>query len=213
MIQFLTKFGLFGEFAKSTEEVEAEKICKSLEDAGSNFARMFGLESELRLFFNQKDASVEFIADHYDTPIGPRLTERGRAEVLSGKYRLPIVSWCDPDFEEPIRSNELAFAIPTLVKLSLVTDGAAILTKSLNLPGLLGQITKYALCHWNPIAAEWTTPRVKLRLAASYSVSFWMLMVILLSVLTGSWLSVVKYYFIFAASLFVANFILFRLRL
>jgi len=213
LVNSLTKFGLLGEFSKSTEEIEAEKICKILEDAGGNFARMFDLQDELALFFNQKDANVEFVADHFDTPIGPRLTERGRAQVLSGKYRLPVVSWCDPDFEEPIRSDEIAFVVPTLLRLSLVTDDSPILTKTLDLPGFLGHIAKFALCHYNPIAAEWTTPRVKLRMIASYSVSFWLMVTILLTILTGSCMSVLKYYTIFAITLFVANFILFRYRL
>jgi hypothetical protein len=109
---------LFGDFSKSSQEIEAEKLCKELEAAGGHFSKMFDLHDEMKTFFTQKDGSSEFIADHVDTSFGPRLTERGRSQVLSGKYRIPVVSWYDPDFEAPIRNDEIAFLVTPLGTVS-----------------------------------------------------------------------------------------------
>merc|ERR1712062_295794 len=51
LLNMFAKFGLFGEFTKSSEEVEAEKVAKTLEDAGGQFANIFNLQNEMSHFF------------------------------------------------------------------------------------------------------------------------------------------------------------------
>ena len=152
------------------------------------------------------------MADHYNTPIGPRLTERGRTQVMSGKYRLPVVCWCDPDFEAPIKSNEIAFIVPILLKIANLTDGAAVLESATKLPGALGQLACFSFCHWNPLGEEWSSPRLKMRSIASFNVAFWLAVTIFISLFSGAWLTVSKYYCICAALLFIMNFICFKIQ-
>ena len=53
------KFGLFGEFTKSSEEVEAEKVAKTLEDAGGQFANIFNLQNEMSHFFGSSESGSQ----------------------------------------------------------------------------------------------------------------------------------------------------------
>ena len=69
-------------------------------------ASIFGLESDLPEHFEQQTINTT-IPDHESTMFGPRLTPRGRSQVMSGKYHLPVYSWVDPDFEAPIRNDEV----------------------------------------------------------------------------------------------------------
>ena len=47
--------------------------------------------------------------------------------------------------------------------IASLTENSPLLTKFTVLPGFLGHLAKFALCHWNPVAKEWSTPRLKLR--------------------------------------------------
>ena len=59
MVQYFTKFGIFGEFTKSSEEIEAEKVAKTLEDAGVQFANIFKLENEMSHFLRSSDTGSQ----------------------------------------------------------------------------------------------------------------------------------------------------------
>jgi len=59
LVQYFTKFGIFGEFTKSSEEIEAEKVAKTLEDAGVQFANIFKLENEMSHFLRSSDTGSQ----------------------------------------------------------------------------------------------------------------------------------------------------------
>ena len=68
-----------------------------LERGASGMAEIFGIRDHLNLTMSVDSTRG---ALHEETVYGERLTPRGRAE------KLPILSWVDPDFIAPIRSDE-----------------------------------------------------------------------------------------------------------
>ena len=94
------------DIVKTEKEKEIERIITDLERGCHGLASIFGLESDLPDHFEMQTANTT-IPDHESTMFGPRLTPRGRSQVMSGKYHLPVYSWVDPDFEAPIRNDEV----------------------------------------------------------------------------------------------------------
>ena len=72
-------------------------ITADLECGASGIAEVFNIKEHLNVTMSL-DATRGAL--HEETIYGERLTPRGRAE------KLPILSWVDPDFVAPIRSDE-----------------------------------------------------------------------------------------------------------
>ena len=69
-----------------------------MERGAAGIAEIFGITEHLNVTMGADSTRG---ALHEETVYGERLTPRGRAE------KLPILSWVDPDFTAPIRSDEL----------------------------------------------------------------------------------------------------------
>merc|ERR1712183_676682 len=125
----------------------------------------------------------------------------------SGKYHLPVYSWVDPDFEAPIRNDEVYSLVAPLVNASIKSTNHQHLHTAITLPGIAGQLFRFLFCHWNPLYEDWTEPRLKLRIFSSKSVIIWFALALLLAIVSGWWTTVTKYYVYCTAIVLILNYI------
>jgi len=207
--KYLIDFGIIEDIVKTEKEKEIERIITDLERGCHGLASIFGLESDLPDHFEMQTANTT-IPDHESTMFGPRLTPRGRSQVMSGKYHLPVYSWVDPDFEAPIRNDEVYSLVAPLVNTSVKTVNHSHLHTAINLPGIAGQLFRFLFCHWNPLYEDFTEPRLKLRILSSKSVITWLGLALFLAIITGWWAMVTKCYIYCTAIVLILNYIHFQ---